>query len=166
MRKLDLFPQKKLRGGTRYLNQFYKYLSELENLTHIKYSGYDYWNEKICIYEKLLTNKKFTKEILNSYIKSADIFAKKNKRDKQNTTIILSYPNLFTSEICVFYTEEYFNNFYNRNNVYQKWIPKQKGIIEDLKLTIPEECEILNFDELITDEDYNYDGVVTIIKFT
>jgi hypothetical protein len=165
MRRLDLMPNKKLRGGKRYLKQFQNYLEILENSTPQKYEGYDYWNDKIVIYEKLLNSEQYIQEIFNAYIKSAKIFFDKNKKKDSIFTVILSNPNRFSSEICVFYTKEYFEDFCKRNNEYQTWIPVEKGIIDELKLNVPKNCEVLNFQENIKDEDYSYDGTVTILKF-
>ena len=165
MRRIDLMPKKKLRGAKRYLKQFHDYLHALEQSTPLKYEGYDYWNEKIWIYEKLLNNQKYTKEILNAYIKSARVFFEKNKGNDLIFTLILGRPNLFSSEVCVFYSKEYFHNFCIRDNDFQKWVSVEKGIVDDLELSIEGNYEVLNFRESIRDEDYNYDGIISIIKF-
>jgi len=164
MRRLDLKPDKKLRGAKRHLKQFLNYLKTLENLTPQKYEGYDYWNDKIVIYEKLLNSEHYVQEIFNAYIKSAKIFFDTNKNEDLIFTVILSNPNRFSSEICIFYTKEYFEEFCKRNNEYQTWAPLEKGIIDKFRLNIPKKCEVLNFQEILNDEDYNYDGTVTILK--
>ncbi len=165
MRRLDLNPNKKLRGINRYLKQFSNYLQNLEKRSPIKYDNYDYWNEKIWIYEKLLNNKKYQIEVFNKYIQSTRIFSDKNKKDNAIFTIIISTPNLFSSEICVFYSEKYFNDFITPSSDYQKLIPIEKGLIDNLELTITGKYQVLNFKEQIIDEDYIYNGILTIIKF-
>jgi hypothetical protein len=69
----------------------------------------------------------------------------------------ISLPNLWNSQITVFFDEQYFSSFFERNNEYQKWIqlPKNRNLEREWSLVIPNNMNIRGFNEILTDDDYN-----------
>ncbi len=68
----------------------------------------------------------------------------------------ISLPNLWDSQIIVFFGDEYFSNFFTRNTPEQKWeeLPPNRSIAKALKLTIPKNSTEKGYLEHIKDEDW------------
>ncbi len=167
MRRLDLHTKKRFRGLKRHIRYFENSMNNLEKMQVERWDGYSYWNHKISIFEKLLShNLKTTKYILNLYLESAYKCYLNNKQNDQIFTLIISYPGIFASEVCVFFDEGYFQSFQTRNDEYQKWEKQSSGIMELFNLNVPEGCNVINYKETITDEDFIFNGIQTIIKYS
>jgi len=157
--------EKKFRNKKRHFNQFIRGLKLLEKMDLSNTDIFEYLNMKIPIYERLFNSKKTTIMLLNLYIQSAQVYFKNNQRENLVLTIILSSPNLFSSELCIFNSEKDFKNFCNRDQHFQKWIPSNKGIVEDLNLKMPSNFKVINFKEEIDDGDFLYSGMISILKY-
>ena len=72
--------------------------------------------------------------------------------------LIISLPDIFYSELTVFFDEEYYNDFFKRNNEQQKWtrLPKNRSLLceWDIQSNLPE----LGFLEEIIDEGFSSKG--------
>lgn len=68
----------------------------------------------------------------------------------------INLPSLWHSQIIIFFSEDYFSSFFNRNNDYQKWIPlpDKRSIIQEWNLKIPDTFKVKGYKEEINDEDY------------
>ncbi len=157
--------EKKFRSKKRHFNQFIREMKVLEKMDLSNTVIFEYLNMKIPIFERLFNSRKSTRMILNSYIKSARVYFKNNQSENLVLTIILSSPNLFSSELCIFNSEKDFKNFCNRDQHFQKWIPSNKGIVEDLNLKGPSNFQVINFKEEIDDGDLLYSGMISILKY-
>jgi hypothetical protein len=159
--------KKKFRGKKRHLTSFYQSMKKLESYNFGPCEVKTYENHKIPIHARLFkVRKKLTREILNQFINSTYQCYLNNKCLNGKFTLILSYPNCFNSEVCVFYTSEYYDNFIIRQDEHQRWEIQKSGIVEELKLNIPKNCEVKNFNETIKySEDLHYNGLITIIEY-
>jgi hypothetical protein len=70
--------------------------------------------------------------------------------------VCIQLPNLWDSQIIIFYEENYFNSFFERNSEYQKWIllPSNRDILSELGLDIPTGLSAKGYREEIIDDDY------------
>lgn len=77
----------------------------------------------------------------------------------------INLPSLWDSQIIVFYGDEYYKNFFDRNNEYQKWIPFsiERDIRREWQLKVPSSMNIKGYREEIYDEDYCYIGELWFI---
>lgn len=68
---------------------------------------------------------------------------------------LISIENLWRSQIIVFKNDDYFHNFFNRNNEFQKWILLSNEIDfwETWGISIFPTPQLLRFQEVIYDED-------------
>lgn len=68
---------------------------------------------------------------------------------------LISIENLWESQIIVFKNDDYFHNFFNRNNEFQKWISLSNEIDfwKTWGISICPTAQILHFQEVIYDED-------------
>lgn len=69
--------------------------------------------------------------------------------------VAIDLPDLWNSQIIIFYGESYFNGFFERNDDYQKWIPlsMDRNIVNKWDLSIPDEMDCLGISEIIYGED-------------
>lgn len=115
-----------------------------------------YWDWKLPISKFLITGKKQKKQILNELFKGL-LFLQNNKKENIFLKIIVIFylNDTFSSEITVFFDEEYYNNFFIRNDENQKWIilPKSRSLLKEWRIN----CNLneIGFLEEINDEDYS-----------
>lgn len=88
----------------------------------------------------------------------------KTHADKQ-VVISISLPHIWDSQITIFYSPAYFNNFFDRNSPEQKWTPIKDSahFIKSYNIQIPEKMKIQGYIEEIKDEDENSTGEVWFI---
>jgi len=67
----------------------------------------------------------------------------------------IDLPDMFGSEVCVFFGEAYFRSFTDRDTDYQRWTPLPKGrsLVEEMGLRLPDGFVVLGFAEVIHDEE-------------
>ena len=79
--------------------------------------------------------------------------------------LALNFPNLWNSQIIVFYDQEYFRNFFDRNSPSQLWtkLPSTRDIIREWKLNLPPSLDVVGYKEDISDEEFEYSGELWFI---
>lgn len=68
----------------------------------------------------------------------------------------INLPDIWDSQIIVFYGDDYYKKFFNRNHEYQKWIPLQekRNILREWQLNNQSLIEVRGYrEELYDDED-------------
>ncbi len=66
----------------------------------------------------------------------------------------ISTPDFWKSQIIVFYDEEYYNSFFDRQTAYQRWTPiKNRSFIKERNI----KCDLIEkgYIEILKDEDYS-----------
>lgn len=68
--------------------------------------------------------------------------------------------NLWQSQIIIFFGEQSYKRFFNRNSMYHKWIPipNRRGFKKEWRLNIPRGLRIQGYKDIIIDVDVNYVG--------
>lgn len=82
---------------------------------------------------------------------------KPSSQIKTRIVAIISLPNLWDSQITVFFDSNYFDTFFDRKSDYQKWISlsSTRNIQKEWGLNIPNNFLLKGYLEKINDEDYN-----------
>lgn len=77
----------------------------------------------------------------------------------------IDLPNLWLSQIIVFFEDDYYKNFFKRNTEYQRWIllSENRNIEREWGLSIPENMKVKGYSEKVIDEDYTYNGELWFI---
>ena len=77
----------------------------------------------------------------------------------------ISLPSLWDSQIIVFFCDDYYNRFFDRNTDYQRWIPlsKERDICKEWNLSVVSPMEIKGYKEVINDDDFSYEGELWFI---
>ncbi len=149
MRQLAI-SNKKLRGIPRRLRSLKKwsesYTSKFPIIAAEDYT-YGYWNVKIPVHLSLVQGEQTSRNI-QSYcaqmlINAAyDIYQSKPvDKDEIRVTCSIVLPDMFSSELCLFTSEEYFNvHTQPGNNVFgQISLLHGRSLVKDFNLELPKE---------------------------
>ena len=110
MRRLDIKPLKKLRGRARYERAFRRDMGQVARwFPEPRYwaRGYDNW--KLPIYEKVASERHgspaFRREVVQTLVDTAQAVVGNRPKAAAHGRVaaIIGWPDLFTSEICVFF---------------------------------------------------------------
>ncbi|RPD97562.1 DUF3916 domain-containing protein [Candidatus Pantoea deserta] len=147
MRQLAV-SDKKLRGIPRRLRSLKKwsesYISNFPTIADEDYS-YGYWNVKIPVHFSLVQGKQTSRNI-QSYcaqmlINAAyDLYqSKPADKDEIRVTCSIVLPDMFSSELCLFTSEEYFNmHTQPGNNIFgQLSLLHGRSLVKDFNLELP-----------------------------
>jgi len=155
-------PKEKLRGVNRRLRALEKWSNNFENHFPIEHSDEKYWNYKIPVLDRMV-NSPTTSEYIQSHCINA-IFhaanqihnAKPKSMDNAIVTALITYPDMFDSEVCVFFDSKYFNGFFKRNDENNKMEPiTNRSLLNLLNIKRPPSCEEVGYNCVITE---HYDG--------
>ena len=85
----------------------------------------------------------------------------RQQSDEFISCIITSVPGERSSEYCTLFSTAYFFSFTDRQNEWQKWTPVAQPIAP-LFMQVPdlERYALLEFDEIIRDEEFVYQGKI------
>ncbi|MEM9506849.1 MAG: DUF3916 domain-containing protein [Cyanobacteria bacterium P01_E01_bin.35] len=115
----------KIRGIKRRLNALDYWSHSFQGYFPSDVKNSEYWNWKIPVLDILVNPPKTTRKIqarcLNSLIQAANylIEARPLELSFARVTLLITYPGMFSSEICIFFDPNYFDSFFNRTNDYQ-----------------------------------------------
>ncbi|MHA7000258.1 DUF3916 domain-containing protein [Aeromonas schubertii] len=135
-------PKEKVRGIKRRLRALDNWADSFEGCFPSEYADEKYCNWKIPVLDRLVGPPTTTNEI-QAHCAQAILRAVKHlfeaRPDEYNYAIVsalITYPQMFGSEVCIFFDKEYYDSFYDRNSEWQSLTP-----IENRKLS-----SVLNFD--------------------
>ena len=63
-------------------------------------------------------------------------------------TALITYPDMFSSELCIFFDSDYFDSFFDRQDEYQSLTPlnKELSLINKLYLKLPQAFQAIGFE--------------------
>jgi hypothetical protein len=69
---------------------------------------------------------------------------------------VIGFPDMFDSELCVFFDPEYFAEFCNRDSEEQRWTPRSdQSLVDELKLSVPSGFSVRGFDTVNRDDTFD-----------
>ena len=121
-----------------------------------------YWHMHIPAKQSFVDAKKLPfgikRRIIQTLVDQAQyLVTLKPKTDyKIRVVAMINSSSLWHSEIIVFFGENHYKGFFDRNDEYQKWIPIEKrlDIQRQYRITLPNSFTITGYKEIITDEDF------------
>lgn len=163
--------EKKIRGMKRKCKNMIRRIEE--NTIEFPVEFYnDYWHMHLPVAQDFISSNKTPNKVKRLCIQTLLdrayhlIRIKPNDIEKYRVVVAIDLPGLWGSQIILFKGDSYFNNFFNRNDEYQKWIhlSDERNIQTEWGLSVPIDMQILGFKELMTDEDgYSYEGKIWFI---
>ena len=122
--------------------------------TSVCYEHFHVPGEKFIEYKK--TYDSIKREFCRKWItKTEDIIKNKPKElDFCKVVAMIDVPNYWSSQIIIFYNEEYYNTFWDRNSEYQVWerIDDELSLVKNIE--VETELKEIVYKEIIRDEDY------------
>ena len=155
--------KKKVRGIKRKSSAMIKHIVE-QTLTFPEEERPDcgYWHLHLPVAQAFIDSSNTPSSIrrlcMQTLIDRVDHLKNiKPESDRKSRVIAcINLPNLWDSQIIVFYGDEYFSNFFTRDSPEQKWeeLPSNRSMAKELNLTIPMDLTEKGYLEHIQDEDW------------
>lgn len=152
--------RKKQRGQKRKLNQLLKRINQfsLESNTDDTYEHFHVPCASSFI-DSPKTRRKIKRKFCQIWLDKTQYFinSKPSNMEFCKVVCVISPNSLWNSQIIIFYDEQYYNSFWNRDNEYQSWIKITNKSYKD-NYMLNTSMNELGFVETINDEDYSYIG--------
>ncbi|QQN81873.1 DUF3916 domain-containing protein [Bacillus toyonensis] len=153
--------EKKIRGMKRKTNTMIKRIEEYTNTFPSTFYHDEYWYMPLPVSQAFIESHKTPRKVkrlcIQTLIDRVNHLIKIKPSDAHTYRVvtIISIENLWRSQIIVFKNNDYFQNFFNRNNESQKWIPLSNEINfwETCGISICPTTQLLHFQEVIYDGD-------------
>ncbi|WP_318582456.1 DUF3916 domain-containing protein [Bacillus paranthracis] len=153
--------EKKIRGMKRKTNTMIKRIEEHTKIFPSTFYNDEYWYMPLPVSQTFIESHKTPRKVKRLCIQTLIdrvnhlIKIKPNDTHTYRVVTIISIENLWRSQIIVFKNDDYFQNFFNRNNEFQTWIPLSNEINfwETWGISIRPTAQLLHFQEVIYDED-------------
>ncbi|HIE8452109.1 DUF3916 domain-containing protein [Bacillus cereus] len=153
--------EKKIRGMKRKTNAMIKRIEEHTKMFPSTFYNDEYWYMPLPVSQDFIESHKTPRKVkrlcIQTLIDRVNHLIKIKPSDTHTYRVValISIENLWRSQIIVFKNDDYFHNFFNRNNEFQKWILLSNEIDfwETWGISIFPTPQMLRFQEVIYDED-------------
>ena len=137
-------PNEKLRGAERRLRSLNKWADSFEGYFPSEHASEKYWNWKIPVLDRLVcpptTTDAIQKHCAQAILRAIGHIEKAKPPEHSNAIVsaLITYPQMFSSEICIFFDKGYFEHFYQRSSEWQSLsILGEGSLSESLDLNLP-----------------------------
>jgi hypothetical protein len=133
--------------------------------------GCGYWHMHLPVAQAFIDSKRTSKSVrrlcILMLVHRAFHLCTIRPRLRRKTRVVatITLPNLFDSQLIVFFGDDYFTSFFDRDTEEQKWLPLpgDRSLSEEWKLNVPAGFSEKGFREVITNEDQHHDGEIWFI---
>lgn len=152
--------RKKQRGQYRKLRSMFRKIDQFTPFERTDAKYEDFCVPSDMFIEHSRTSGKIKTEFCRKWLKTTERFLAQKPENITFCKVValLSVPNLWCSQITIFYDEEYWSEFWNRTGPYQYWtqIPDDISFVQkrNIKISLTEQ----RYYEKLVDEDYIYEG--------
>ena len=136
-----------------------------EDWDWLPYEGRGYFHWKIPVSYALVSGRSARLAIQTRcaqvLIDAAVALAARKPKDLRHTRVvaIINLPDLFASEVCVFFEEAYFEGFAPRDSEDQAWTPMDDSLARRWGLQLPKGFGETGYRTVTRDTDYGSDRV-------
>ncbi|PEJ07315.1 DUF3916 domain-containing protein [Bacillus wiedmannii] len=153
--------EKKIRGMKRKTNTMIQGIEEHTKTFPSAFYDDEYWYMPLPVSQAFINSCKTPRKVkrlcIQTLLNQAQHLIKMKPIDTHTyrVVVLISIENLWRSQIIVFKNDDYFQNFFNRNNEFQKWIPlsNKSDFWKTWGISICPTVQTLHFEEVIYDED-------------
>lgn len=120
--------EKKIRGMKRKTNTMIKRIEEHTKIFPSTFYNDEYWYMPLPVSQAFIESHKIPRKVkrlcIQTLIDRVNHLIKIKPSDTHTYRVVtlISIENLWESQIIVFKNDDYFHNFFNRNNEFQRWI--------------------------------------------
>lgn len=157
---LNQSDKKKVRGLKKKCLTMIETLTAQTNKFPVEYASEEYWHCHLPISQSFIDSKHTPRSVrklcMQTMIDRANFLAQHKHHANKNYRVLclVSLPNLWASEITIFFTQSYFENFFNRNTPWQKWAQlNNRNIVKEYNLIIPSNFQVKGYKHECFDED-------------
>ena len=149
----------KVRGQKRKLKKLLKYIEEIEpykDLEHANEYKFEHFHVPSSVWiEMPKTSSKIKTLFCKAWIRKTEEILKAKPEGVEFCKVVcdLTVPNLWDSQIIIFYDRDYYDNFWNRHGGYQDWSRIKNGMSFIKERNIVTDLKEVGYKETITDED-------------
>ncbi len=153
-------PNEKLRGVKRRIEALERWPDEFDSWFPTDV-GLGYWNCKLPVLDRLVSQRFSTDSIQIRAVKSL-LRAGENIRNARPAhladsivVVVVTFPDMFDSEVCVFFDRNHYSRFISRNSTDQKLVPTTKdSLCKRMGFGIPAGFSEAGYDfEFVNDDD-------------
>ncbi|EJQ13180.1 DUF3916 domain-containing protein [Bacillus cereus] len=157
--------EKKLRGMKRRTQTLIKRIEDSTKAFPSTFYNDEYWHMPLpgsqAFIDSSTTPRKVKRLCIQTLLNQANqlMTMKPNDTNTYRVVVMIKIASLWNSQIIIFKNDDYFQNFFNRDNEFQKWIPLSNAsdFGHEWKISISNSVQTLHFQEIIKDEDGFYD---------
>ncbi|CAM4085613.1 group-specific protein [Bacillus luti] len=163
--------EKKIRGMKQKTNAMTNRIEEHTKTFPSTFYNDEYWYMPLPVSQAFIDSPKTPRKVkrlcIQTLLNQANhlIKIKPNDTNTYRVVVLISIENLWNSQIIVFKNENYFHNFFNRNNKFQTWIPlsNESDFWKTWGISILPSFQTLHFQEVIYDEGAIYEKEIWFI---
>ncbi|MES5939682.1 MULTISPECIES: DUF3916 domain-containing protein [unclassified Bacillus cereus group] len=163
--------EKKIRGMKLKTETMIQRIKEYTNTFPSAFYDDEYWYMPLPVSQDFIDSPKTPSKVkrlcIQTLINRVNHLIKIKPSDTHTYRVValISIENLWKSQIIVFKNDDYFQNFFNRNNEFQKWIPlsNESDFWKSWGFSICPPFQILHFQEIIYDEGECYEKEIWFI---
>lgn len=153
-------PEKKVRGLKRKTKNMINRI-EQETINYPSNFHNGYWYLPLPVAQSFISSsktptaiKRKSMQILLDRAKHL-ISIKPKSHLRLRVVVAIDLPSLWNSQIIIFSGDSYFEVFFDRNDNDQKWLPlsKERNVMNEWNLIVPNGMDCLGIRQEITDED-------------
>jgi hypothetical protein len=163
--------KKKVRGSRRKCNSIIKRINALTTNFPVDFQEESYWHVHLPAAQGFIDGNRtpgyVRRQVIQALVDSTKHLYDIKPRNIEFCKVVLvtEFDSIFDSQIIVFFSEDYYNNFFIRDSENQKWTLLQEECerISQWIIKIPDDFCIKGYLEEIIDEDYHYLGKLWFI---
>jgi len=161
---IDTSVKKKIRGKKRKsIDMVEGIIRDSKNFPNIDIEN-GYWHMHLPIKQSFINSDKTPIKVKRQCIQTIIDCTNKLISMKPKSAIpvrviaYVNFPDLWYSEIIVFFGDNYYKGYFERDNEYQKWIPLEdkRDIVKEWNIKIPNTFVAKGYKEILYNDDSIY----------
>lgn len=151
---------KKVRGLRKKCHSMVQDLIACTDNFPTEFSAESFWHEHLPVAQAFIDSKNTPNCVrrlcMQTMIDRAIFLAQNKPKHLTHSRVccLIGLPDLFSSQLTIFFSENYFQNFFNRQGPWQKWTPIQdKKLTKTYNLMVPSNFQVRGFREEVFDDD-------------
>lgn len=132
--------------------------------------GCGYWHAHLPVAQGFIDSPRtpygVRKSCIHALVRTADRLRDRRPAGLESRVVAaISLPNLWGSQIIVFFGTQYWSTFFDRSSPDQEWtpLPRSRSIAREYALSLPNQMVERGYREIIRDDDYESQSDISFI---
>lgn len=161
MRQISPYrPEAKVRGIPRRLRALRKWADGFEGYYPLDELDMPYCNWRIPVLDRMVEGPRALPEVQRICMQemlraTAYLIEARSQHIQSRVTLCLNFPDMFSSDICIFQSPEYRASYFDRDNEWQHWIPikSDDSLVKQWGLSLPASMKETGYRILMKDDE-------------